>query len=1064
MTQTIDCCVMDLTSWLCFYSQYEIIDSAWLIITRKHPELLQGPDGKPFAIRRNHNLHNAFIPKQPAISPYRQWTSMNETAKIIFGTSLSGQLNAIDSFSSILLSQVKVLPADVADDTYYSPPWIAEVVQNMETMVITVCTGVIYQVVDDSATVEAAAPGKKGGGKKGAPVVPTEIKPEKKKKCFITVASMTMGTGTVISPGALEVVDTITVDLAAAEDDRHVTVDVFTTDSLVSVTTSQGGCNVYPLPQVSSIANDPNNLVIDLNAGAEEKKDSDNLPKSICSMSVNDFFGNRKLQAVLFAASTDEYAPALVKRAFSCSLLANADSDRNHATSSSQSHASPHGGHGSSSHSLHGHGHGHGHGHSSSSHLHGGKDANKEVVQVTPEARAKQIQNLPLCQLMNILCVSSKEMVAIFEDAKEWSLVDMHKLKKSTKPAAVAPASTDKAKAPPGKSKKVEEAPVQDTQPQNPNGLHPTIIGTWKLPSAVSQFKVDERRASLLLGLVDGTVSLWDLRSRTIMSVLCQHRSPVTSLCFCSNPVNNIKQAKFIASGSSDGILCFHSVQSKTETVLTSTKGSDIARPSYENPLYTANGLTFRNDVSGASVLKVVTSLPVAGFKYPVCVVYYSDETIALYDYETAQLLGQLKYGIQRSLTDPVWHPATLKDILAVGSMRDDEFDSNMTSVLDVSITEEDEEEDNEKEDDKDTMKESGTRTRIKSIDAQYKLPPTVFGWDATESAEGKDGASNSNVPGSPTQETKEGFSSEGRQFSTLCCFSHRGICGMFVQDNRQTNDYIDIRMDDLILQGYPALQAVCSDDKRENLPKYFQQLSKEERTQQALPRERVSEILGLVDDRFPSRPGGKGKKGTSVPMSRTGNGAVGASSSSIGGGSTTLKLAGLGAVGGSTSGNKLLETSIASSNAHLPVKQWAGDGGKEAVIDDEHPLSARSNDSSISANIPAQRALGSLDIDTAEYGDAAFQFDPVHAARRAAALNKHNRLLANVGSQGALHGAHHKLQTAHTASSLTTNKSAASPRTHGGTAHGKTVGGGAKIKHVDPVLVLLNGLADHFK
>jgi len=48
----------------------EIIDAAWLEITRIHPEYVQGSDGLPISIPRNQNLQIAHLPTREKLTDY----------------------------------------------------------------------------------------------------------------------------------------------------------------------------------------------------------------------------------------------------------------------------------------------------------------------------------------------------------------------------------------------------------------------------------------------------------------------------------------------------------------------------------------------------------------------------------------------------------------------------------------------------------------------------------------------------------------------------------------------------------------------------------------------------------------------------------------------------------------------------------------------------------------------------------------------------------------------------------------------------------------------------------
>lgn len=200
------------------------------------------------------------------------------------------------------------------------------------------------------------------------------------------------------------------------------------------------------------------------------------------------------------------------------------------------------------------------------------------------------------------------------------------------------PAATDKkgaASAPPA------EAPNSGSK----GALSTFIMNSWRLTGPVTASVLDKTRRMLGLGTADGSVSLWDLPHRLLVSACGKHSSHIDSLCFSEGLANY-----FICSGAADGTVCFYKIRCAQST------GAARAQGIFEPATVLVD---VRQDVPKAAVTALYSLAETS-----IVISVFNDSTIAVYEAETGYLLGKLVLYVGMLAQKMVSRPVPVFDVM----------------------------------------------------------------------------------------------------------------------------------------------------------------------------------------------------------------------------------------------------------------------------------------------------------------------------------------------------------------------------------------------------------------
>ena len=238
--------------------EMEILDPAWLEITRLHPELLLDSEGAPLSLRPNYALKNTCTPSSVIEQTFLA-TSLVEAQDFLIMTTSTDACVLADPTSgavvqSLLLKfgdyeSMNLLPT--AYPTKASPPWIAAIsppVSNDRVLRVVVCG--IVEVDEAVAPPEGEAGSKKPPPKKGAAAEPEPMK--KVGKCRITVVEVRLGgMGRLRSPALIKMSLAFEcfLSLDAASKSEIYAADLSFDAELLAIATSKG-LFLYSLPKI----------------------------------------------------------------------------------------------------------------------------------------------------------------------------------------------------------------------------------------------------------------------------------------------------------------------------------------------------------------------------------------------------------------------------------------------------------------------------------------------------------------------------------------------------------------------------------------------------------------------------------------------------------------------------------------------------------------------------------------------------------------------------------------------------------------------------------------------
>ena len=257
-------------------------------------------------------------------------------------------------------------------------------------------------------------------------------------------------------------------------------------------------------------------------------------------------------------------------------------------------------------------------------------------------------------------------LAVIFEESPEWSIVGFN----FSTPPVSTPAAVVTAGSGVGAAAAVVAAPLS-TNVQLADAIK---LCQWRLSATVSVIEVDECRSVLIFGLRDGSVSIWNLTSRTLTATIARHETAVSSICLFQagtgkSGFNGSRSGSFyLLSGALDGTLCFFSVvlpnkeegqspQRDYSFVEVSSSGGASA------PCLSASFNSFRRDVSAGTSIISIRSLK----DIPIAIVQCSNGLSIVYDVQAGALLGKLALYSGMTSQQVSWRIVTM-DLLKSNS------------------------------------------------------------------------------------------------------------------------------------------------------------------------------------------------------------------------------------------------------------------------------------------------------------------------------------------------------------------------------------------------------------
>jgi hypothetical protein len=523
-------------------------------------------------LKRNFNMQTVSVPR--LITENKNYVySVRTLGDLLLSTDLSGTFTAYDSRNQLTISSYNVLP-DISDtdNEVLSPPWIANATSCASGSSIIACVCFIINGTPSNEGESRPTSAKKKG-KEAEPKV-------KRRLCQIMVLEVesenvlvkALDKPTIGEP--ISVVDILHIDMEPDDYESSISIDVSGEHRSICVVSS-GGCSLFPLISAAARRSEVPTI-------PEEREDVDtgkafptiksSLP--IITLPRDSFFNCKVLRAIRFISTTP---PQILK-----SMKNGSQSNTTSVSEQSDgADAAPH-----------------------------SKQPHKS---------------------------GDYELMVLFSESREWQVVDIHTPAKQSKMEGDADGagglgsrkassvSTGKAKKGKGadKAKSAVGAPAPKDVQEAP---HATVLSSWRLAARVTADFVEGSRVVLALGLADGTVSLWDLRARILIRVVCMHQAPVTAVCiiprgFFGRKANGIKGGAAademganahlcrVVSGSADGTVCLYSPESpyaKNEDILQNNEsvlvGADAAVLAKS---MCGESLLHRNDVPNVPVERI---------------------------------------------------------------------------------------------------------------------------------------------------------------------------------------------------------------------------------------------------------------------------------------------------------------------------------------------------------------------------------------------------------------------------------------------------------------------------
>ena len=235
----------------------EILDPAWLEITRLHPELLLDSEGLPLSLRPNYALKNVCTPSSVIEQTFLATSLMESQGYLIMTTSNDACVLA-DPATGALIQSLLLKSGDysalglapTANPVKGSPLWIAALsspVSNDRVIRVVICS--IIELEEPLAPPEGDA-GKKAPPKKGAVAEPEPMK--KVGKCRLAVVEVRLGAlGKLKNPSLIKMTLAFEcfLSLSSASKEEVKSVDLSSDAELLAIATP-GGVFFYSLPKI----------------------------------------------------------------------------------------------------------------------------------------------------------------------------------------------------------------------------------------------------------------------------------------------------------------------------------------------------------------------------------------------------------------------------------------------------------------------------------------------------------------------------------------------------------------------------------------------------------------------------------------------------------------------------------------------------------------------------------------------------------------------------------------------------------------------------------------------
>lgn len=692
--------------------EMDILDAAWLEITRAHPELLLASDGAPLSLKANYALKNTCTPSSVIEQPFLA-NSLVEAQGFLFMTTLTTLVLADPATGAVLQSLLlKPSAAGVVPDVVRaSPLWIAAISAPLTgDRILRLCLCAITEEDDVPPVVEEA--GKKAPPKKGAAV---EAPPPAKKvgRCQVSVVEVRLGAAESFkSPTLIKMtlmfVASVPLPNPTRADVKSLDLSI---DTEVICLATPKGCHLFSLPTIEDLITKTGLSMENINEDAEGENDEadDEKPPVL-------------LEPFLVLDTERDFGGKIVKHAALCPLVS--------ATKPINKPPAP------------------------------------PVVVSGPSSRVTVTSNgSPFYKTA---------LALIFETATEWTLLGLRGASSETLVSTAEPTIA------------VTSAPLSQ----------------WFLAAGVSALTFDEGKTLMILGFLDGSLSMWNLATRVCTAVEGRHETAVTSLCLSRSDSAERGVSNYnLLTGAEDGTLCFFSIN-QPRTNLDSFYAlsmSDNAAP----VCLSANFIAFRLDVDPGCSIVNIRSLR----NLPVAVVQCSDGLSILYDLQGAKLLGRLLLYSGIMSKQIKWHIATCEEIVSASLL------SEECSTPEVQPT------------------DTGTGAIVQESPAALKPLPLLL----------------KRAPKYAISSSIEGGSNEA--LDSVATASHIGWHAIYFRDDSPV--LASFRLDDMLPVLFPGLASVCGDVGQ--MVQMFNTLGVEERQDANMANSRIASLGRLHEDDFAS-------------------------------------------------------------------------------------------------------------------------------------------------------------------------------------------------------------------
>lgn len=533
--------------------EMEILDRAWLEITRHHPELLQAADGKQLIHKANQSLQILCTPSSVVEPRGGLPTSLIHSGDKIFMTTaedalvmcnLDGKLECSCYVSSSIGIAVEASePPDHSESSAssmnVSSLWIgAATVPLTDERIVRIAVCRVVLVEEEVVEPEPAA-GKKAPPKKGASEPPPRIKVA---KCRVVIFEARIGDARsgASSLSRLRPTHIFYVNLELPTKVDVKSVDISLDGELVSVTTASK-CSLFTLPKVKT---------------ANERRTMADITEDLDEIGFGDHPVSAQSEAV---SAVESYC------SFGGLLLGDS-----------------------------------------------GPMQRVTVVPLHPHSAYSKQANATItdrgCRI---------GLVVIFENSPEFILLGLLQMTGSSGLSELEAA---------------QKAII--------------VLCKWQLTASISCTTMDAGRSTLILGARDGSVSVWNICSRSLADTVCKHEEAITALDFfqggSGNHTSNSESNYYLVCGAADGTLSFfHVLLPQSTSIHGASRAAFVDRASPKGTSVvslTTVFLAFRNDFDVSNAVIRVRSMPQVTL---VCVTYACGSSVT-YEAQTGQLLGKL--------------------------------------------------------------------------------------------------------------------------------------------------------------------------------------------------------------------------------------------------------------------------------------------------------------------------------------------------------------------------------------------------------------------------------------